>query len=122
MRGIILTSFLLFTVFSVLAGENPVASSVSVSVAKDGETRIFLSASATSGNRITYTLLSQPRFGALSGGLAEYLYIPTPGFTGEDPFTFKANNGIGDSNVATVFLNVETHTPLAQKITGKSYL
>jgi parallel beta-helix repeat protein len=35
-----------------------------------------------------------------------FTYTPDPGFTGSDRFTYKANDGLADSNVATVTLTV----------------
>ncbi|MEW6569798.1 MAG: Ig-like domain-containing protein [Nitrospirota bacterium] len=36
-------------------------------------------------------------------------YTPTPGFTGTDTFTYTANDGTADSNVATVTVTVNPH-------------
>jgi hypothetical protein len=35
-----------------------------------------------------------------------FQYTPTPGYSGPDSFTYKANDGSSDSNVATVFIMV----------------
>src|ERR1019366_4121676 len=54
---------------------------------------------------LTYTVLSQPGQGALTGTPPNLTYTPTPGFLGTDSFTFKANDGFLDSNIATVTVN-----------------
>ena len=42
------------------------------------------------------------------------VYVPpTAGFTGVDRFTYKANDGTADSNVATVTIAVGNHAPVA---------
>ncbi len=40
-----------------------------------------------------------------------FTYIPVTGFIGEDAFTYKANDGIDDSNIATVSIHVSDGTP-----------
>lgn len=40
-----------------------------------------------------------------------FTYTPADGFTGEDTFTYRANDGVSDSNVATVAITV---TPVNQ--------
>ena len=40
-------------------------------------------------------------------------YTPAPGFEGSDSFTYKANDGDANSNVATVFISVESKVPPA---------
>src|SRR6202041_1927986 len=42
-------------------------------------------------------------------------YTPNASYTGSDAFTFKANDGTGDSNIATVSLTVKgpNHAPVA---------
>jgi Ca2+-binding RTX toxin-like protein len=36
-----------------------------------------------------------------------FSYLPNPGFTGDDSFTYVANDGMGDSELATVTITVE---------------
>ena len=59
------------------------------------------------GDRLTATVASGPSNGTLSlkpdGGLT---YAPRRGFIGIDTFTYKANDGRLDSNVATVTIKV----------------
>ena len=50
---------------------------------------------------------SQPTNGTLSGTPPEVTYTPSAGFSGQDEFTFKANDGELDSHVATVTITVE---------------
>jgi len=81
----------------------PVATSQTVNVSYNTATPITLG--ATGSGTITYTVLSQPTNGALSGSAPNLTYTPTTGYTGTDSFTFKANNG-SDSNTATVNITV----------------
>src|SRR5690606_27985464 len=40
-----------------------------------------------------------------------FTYVPNTNFTGEDTFTYRANNSIEDSNLATVTITVNANTP-----------
>src|SRR5262249_40777594 len=47
-------------------------------------------------------------------------YMPNPGYSGVDQFTYKVNVGTVDSNTATVYLNV-SHVNHAPTAAGDSY-
>jgi VCBS repeat-containing protein len=59
------------------------------------------------GNSLTAVLVSGPAHGTLTlttqGG---FTYTPAPDYNGTDSFTYKANDGILNSNVATVALTI----------------
>jgi VCBS repeat-containing protein len=59
------------------------------------------------GHPLTAVLVSGPTHGAIAlnanGG---FTYTPAVNYSGADSFTYKANDGFGDSNVATVALTV----------------
>lgn len=62
-------------------------------------------------NSLTAMLVANPANGALSlNPNGAFTYTPTAGFTGSDSFTYQANDGMANSNVATVSLTV---TPVA---------
>jgi hypothetical protein len=67
-----------------------------------------LSASDVDGDALTYAIVVSPAHGTLSGGTPTLQYTPNAGYSGPDSFTFRANDGIFDSNVATVSILV-TH-------------
>ena len=59
------------------------------------------------GNPLTAVLETGPASGTLtmnSGG--SFVYTPNVNFNGADSFTYKANDGVADSNVATVNITV----------------
>lgn len=61
------------------------------------------------GDSLTYIAVTQPLHGTLSlSPDGNFNYTPALGFTGTDFFTFKANDGQADSNIATYTLNVTT--------------
>ena len=59
------------------------------------------------GNPLTAILVSGPSHGALTlNGNGGFTYTPDVNYSGPDSFTYKANDGAGDSNVATVEITV----------------
>ncbi len=62
-----------------------------------------------------YTLdrVMQPRFGTLDGVGPVRVYIPGPGFTGIDRFTFVVTDGNGQASTGTIVLYVGVEPPTA---------
>jgi DNA/RNA endonuclease G (NUC1) len=54
----------------------------------------------------TYTIVSQPANGVLSGSGPAFTYTPTQDFHGSDSFTFGVNDGSHDSNTSTVSITI----------------
>jgi len=56
---------------------------------------------------LTYSIVAPPAHGTLSClDCANPTYTPDLNYTGTDSFTYKANDGTGDSNVATVTITI----------------
>ena len=55
---------------------------------------------------LTYQIVTPPRYGTLAGSGETRTYTPDADFHGSDSFTFKANDGLDDSNLATVTVEV----------------
>ncbi|MCD4815700.1 MAG: tandem-95 repeat protein, partial [Methanosarcinales archaeon] len=96
------------TVSITVTGVNnaPVASDQSITTPEDTSVDITLSATDVDGDALTYSIVGDPSHGtvALSGNTATY--TPDANYNGADSFTFKANDGIVDSNTATVSITV----------------
>lgn len=86
----------------------PSATSKAVSTVQDRNKSIVLSASDVDGNSLTYSVVTQPAHGILTGTASNLVYTPSAGYYGRDSFTFKANDGIDNSNVATISISVNT--------------
>jgi predicted extracellular nuclease len=84
----------------------PVADDQSVTTAEDTPVNITLTASDGNNDPLTYSVESQPSHGTLSGTAPNLTYTPAPNYSGPDSFTFKANDGQADSNIATVSITV----------------
>jgi hypothetical protein len=76
---------------------------------------IDLSAGVTNpdGAALQYSIVTGPTNGTVAFDAdGTYTFTPNAGFTGTDSFTFKANDGIADSNTATVTISVFNHAPV----------
>ena len=90
------------------ANRAPVASAQSVTVGTARATSIVVAASDADNNPLTYSIVTGPSHGTLTGTAPNLTYTSTAGYTGSDSFTFKANDSAADSNVATVSITVVT--------------
>ncbi|MCU7933558.1 MAG: cadherin-like domain-containing protein [Candidatus Thiodiazotropha sp. (ex Dulcina madagascariensis)] len=85
----------------------PTANSQNVSGDEDTPLVILLTGSdPDSGDSLTFTLLSSPVNGLLSGSAPNLTYTPNHHFNGSDSFTFKASDGSLDSAAATVSITL----------------
>ncbi len=84
----------------------PTANNQSVSTNEDTSAVITLTASDPEGNPLTYTVLSTPAHGSLSGVAPSLVYQPAGNYAGADSFTFRVNDGQANSNAATVSITV----------------
>jgi hypothetical protein len=85
----------------------PVANGqTSVSTSEDVAKTITLSASDVDGDALSYFIASAPLHGTLTGVAPNLTYTPAANYNGPDSFTFRANDGSADSNVAVVSMTV----------------
>jgi DNA/RNA endonuclease G (NUC1) len=118
-------------------GNNPPATEDQfVTTAEDVPSEIVLNTvSAALTPSFTYTIVTSPANGVLSGSGPSFTYTPAQNFHGTDSFTFRVNDGGSqDSNTSTVNINVtevndtpaangqavntNSNTPLAITLTG----
>lgn len=85
---------------------SPIANDQNVTTAQNTPVNITLTASDTDGDPLTYSIVSNPANGQLTGTAPNLIYTPRNGFSGSDSFTFKANDGKTDSNIATISITV----------------
>jgi len=84
----------------------PIANPQSVSTLENIANSITLTGTDIDGDSLTYIVVAEPSRGSLSGTAPDLDYTPTVGFAGSDSFTFKVNDGIVDSNIATVSITI----------------
>lgn len=93
----------------------PIATSRSVSTPRNTAVAIVLTAGDAEGSPLTYTVMSSPANGTLSGTPPNLTYTPKNDFSGSDSFTFRANDGALNSGNATITIAVANtnRAPLA---------
>jgi len=97
--------------------EPPVADKVYVSTEENKPIKIKLSGNDPDGNwfmqlmrPMTYSVITQPKYGTLSGIAPDLIYTPEPGFIGTDSFTYKMSDGTADSAASTASVIVHQNS------------
>jgi len=117
--GSLLSNLASVTITVNASNDQPVAANQASSVSEDGSVVLTLSATDNDASSLTYSLLTNPSQGTLSGTGSTRTYTPDPNYNGQDSFTWKANDGTTDSNTATYTLTVtpENDAPVASSQT-----
>ena len=84
----------------------PVANNQQVSVGSGSSVSLVLSASDANNNSLNYRITQQPQNGSVTGSAPNIVYTANNNFVGTDTIRFKANDGLVDSQTATVTINV----------------
>ncbi|HKB00735.1 MAG TPA: Ig-like domain-containing protein, partial [Gemmataceae bacterium] len=97
-----------FTLTVRPVNDAPVAANASVTTDEDTAVNATVTATDVDSPTLTYALVAGPAHGTvvLTGSTGSYVYTPTANYNGPDSFTYKANDGAADSNVATVSITV----------------
>ena len=94
------------TVQVTAVNDAPVANSQSVTTNEDTPFNITLSATDIDSPTLSYTILTNPANGILSGSGADRSYAPNANFNGSDSFSFRVSDGTTNSNTAVVTITV----------------
>jgi hypothetical protein len=84
----------------------PVANNQALSVGYQGSVEIVLAGSDSDNDPLTYSIVTPPSHGTLTGAPPLLTYQPASNYSGQDTFTFKASDGQTDSAPATVSITV----------------
>ena len=87
----------------------PTASDSSITVTQGQTASGLLTATDADGDPLTYSIVTNGGKGTATitnAATGAYQYVPGTGALGPDSFTFKANDGIADSNVATITISI----------------
>ena len=101
---------------NVTAGNAPpIALSKSLTAVEDSPLPVMLTGTDVEGSPLTFTVLSGPANGVLVGTAPNLTYQPAANFNGNDAFTFRVNDGLANSPIATVSITVTpvNDSPLA---------
>lgn len=93
----------------------PVATPRTLSTARNTAVAIALTGTDVEGSPLSYTVVSHPPHGTLSGTPPNLTYTPKNDYSGSDSFTFRVNDGTANSANATVSITVAStnRAPLA---------
>ena len=96
------------TVDITISGANttPVAFDKSVEVEENSKKKIKLETSSANENSLSYSIVSDPDHGNLTGIAPNLTYQPYTDYTGADSFRFRVSDANGLSNIATVSILV----------------
>ncbi|HMS55856.1 MAG TPA: Ig-like domain-containing protein [Fimbriimonadaceae bacterium] len=110
------------TVSVILDPENgvPVANDQNVTTDEDTPVNITLTATDPDTDPLTWEIVTGPTFGTLSGTAPNLTYTPNANYAGADSFTFRVNDGICDSNIATVSITVTPVNDVQVQVYGAS--
>ncbi len=102
---------------STPANHAPVARAQSIVADEDTAKTFTLQGSDEDNDSLTYTLVTQPAHGALSGTAPNLTYTPAADWHGDDRFTFTVNDGNATSSAAEVNITVKpvNDAPVAEE-------
>ena len=90
----------------IITNQSPIANPLTLTTPIDTSLPLVLSGSDPEGSALTYSIVSSPLNGTLSGSAPNLIYQPNSGFVGDDQFTFQSNDGVYPSATATVSISV----------------
>ena len=93
----------------VLVNFPPVANDGNIITEENVVVNGFLSANDSDGDSLSYSIVDNGNKGTAvitNSSTGDYSYSPNTGETGADRFTFKVNDGLLDSGIATVILSI----------------
>ena len=96
------------TVSIAIASVNdaPTAEAQNVGTDEDTAVGITLIGDDVDGDTLSYTVISNPAHGTLTGTAPDLTYTPDANYHGSDSFAFKVNDGTVDSATATVSITI----------------
>lgn len=103
------------------ANRAPSASGANLSATENTALSLTLSASDADGDTLSYAIVSQPSLGTLSGNAPSLTYTPLYGRTGQDSFTFKANDGKTDSPPAVARVSIANANDAPRAGTARAF-
>ena len=84
----------------------PTASSFSLTVAEDDQVAATASGADGEGDSLAYSIVSAPTKGTLTGTAPNWIYKPSANANGDDSFSYRANDGVLNSENATVSITI----------------
>ncbi len=109
---------------AVTFNDFPLAEDLSVETDEDTQVPITLVAEDLFPGSLSWTIVSNPANGSLSGTAPSLTYTPKVNWNGTDSFTYKVNDGTLDSKIATVTIKVKAvnDAPVAAALANVEWL
>ena len=95
-----------FFVTVIAPNQAPLAESQAVTLPENGQVAVTLGGSDPEGSALTYSIVTNPAHGVLSGTAPSLIYTPNNNVSGSDSFTFQVNDGVLSSAPATVTITI----------------
>ena len=86
--------------------DRPTVNDMALSTAEESALSLTLQGSDADGDNLSYTIVTQPQHGTLSGTAPDLTYTPHANYNGSDSFSYKASDGKLDSLNGTVRISV----------------
>ena len=120
-KNLTVNSNAVVTIYCDDTSENraPVAAAINITTSENIAAIVALTATDLNSDELTYSIVTPPTNGVLSGEAPNYTYTPNTDYSGVDSFTYKANDGSLDSNIATVTITVTptvVNAPVANNV------
>jgi hypothetical protein len=111
------------SIFVESVNDAPISNDITVELEENVTTNIILSAKDTEGDELTYSIATSPTFGSIILTETTATYTPQANYSGNDSFTFIANDGSDDSNIGRVEISITatSTTPVVQNITVTTF-
>jgi len=90
----------------ITVNTKPIADDQNLETDEDTPLDITLTADFITPGPEVWTIVTQPEHGSLSGTAPDLVYTPDLDWYGTDSFTFQVNDGMYDSNIATITIEV----------------
>jgi MYXO-CTERM domain-containing protein len=104
--GVLTSAPATVSVFIGSVNNAPVASARAVTTEEDTAAGITLTGSDVDGDELSFTIVSPPAHGTLTGKAPSLTYTPAANYNGLDSFTFTATDGQFTSGPATVSITI----------------
>ncbi|ETR73101.1 MAG: hypothetical protein OMM_01208 [Candidatus Magnetoglobus multicellularis str. Araruama] len=104
--GKISTQNMLLTVTINAVNDPPTAKSFNITINEDTQKIIILQGNDIENTPLFFSIVSHPKHGGLAGELPNMIYSPQINFIGTDSFSYKANDGLLDSELAFCYITV----------------
>jgi len=98
--------FYVYVIDATANNNPPTASNQSINTREDEVLKLVLQAEDADGDNLSYTFISLPKHGELSGQAPNLRYTPALNRSGTDSFTYKVSDGKVESKEATVNLRI----------------